>query len=122
MLKAAYIVLEAARQSLAIKMQGKAAYNRSIVTQPLLDPTHCGSFAHQIYLLKHILCRCRYIKGTSAHSGCGLYEGLDWLFNNVSNKAESFSYNHIPHIFSHINQLKEIDLTHIEIEKDIVAP
>ncbi|XVF67520.1 hypothetical protein PTKIN_Ptkin10aG0127900 [Pterospermum kingtungense] len=63
-----------------------------------------------------------YIKSTSAHSGYGLYEGLDWLSNNISNKAESFSYNHIPHLFSHRNQKKEIDLTLIEIEKYVVVP
>ncbi|XP_017971661.1 PREDICTED: ADP-ribosylation factor 1 isoform X2 [Theobroma cacao] len=61
-----------------------------------------------------------YIQGTSAHSGCGLYEGLDWLSKNISLKAESFSYSHIPHLFSHRNHQNEIDLTLIELEKEIV--
>ncbi|KAK6282532.1 hypothetical protein POUND7_016357 [Theobroma cacao] len=61
-----------------------------------------------------------YIQGTSAHSGCGLYEGLDWLSKNISLKAESFSYSHIPHVFSHRNHQNEIDLTLIELEKEIV--
>lgn len=26
---------------------------------------------------------CRYIQSTSATSGQGLYEGLDWLSNNI---------------------------------------
>ncbi|XVE93420.1 hypothetical protein REPUB_Repub01dG0190800 [Reevesia pubescens] len=47
-----------------------------------------------------------YIQNASAHSGCGLYEGLDWLSNNISKKIESFSYNHIPHLFCHINHQK----------------
>lgn len=63
---------------------------------------------------------CRYIQGTSAHSGCGLYEGLDWLSKNISLKAESFSYSHIPHLFSHRNHQNEIDVTLIELEKEIV--
>ncbi|XWS39911.1 hypothetical protein CRYUN_Cryun18bG0095400 [Craigia yunnanensis] len=49
-----------------------------------------------------------YIQGTSAHSGCGHYEGLNCLSNNISNKAESFSYNHIPHLFSHRNNKKQL--------------
>ncbi|EOX98344.1 ADP-ribosylation factor B1A, putative [Theobroma cacao] len=61
-----------------------------------------------------------YIQGTSAHSGCGLYEGLDWLSKNISLKAESFSYSHIPHLFSHRNHQNEIDVTLIELEKEIV--
>ncbi|XWS62944.1 hypothetical protein CRYUN_Cryun06bG0054100 [Craigia yunnanensis] len=44
-----------------------------------------------------------YIQNTSAHSGCGLYEGLHWLSTNISNMAESFSYNRIPYPFSHRN-------------------
>ncbi|XVE49245.1 hypothetical protein DITRI_Ditri01bG0067300 [Diplodiscus trichospermus] len=59
-----------------------------------------------------------YIRSTSAHTGCGLYEGLDWLSNNISNMSESFSYNHIPHLFSQRNQPKEIDLTLIEIDRE----
>ena len=64
---------------------------------------------------------CRYIQNTSVHSGCGLYEGLDWLSNNIPNMAESFSYNHIPHPFSHRNHQNKVDLTLIEMEKDIVV-
>uniref|UniRef100_A0A452ZDS2 Uncharacterized protein n=1 Tax=Aegilops tauschii subsp. strangulata TaxID=200361 RepID=A0A452ZDS2_AEGTS len=29
----------------------------------------------------------RYIQSTCATSGEGLYEGLDWLSNNIANKA-----------------------------------
>ena len=30
---------------------------------------------------------CRYIQSTCATSGEGLYEGLDWLSNNIANKV-----------------------------------
>lgn len=33
----------------------------------------------------HFLC-CRYIQSTCATSGDGLYEGLDWLSLNITNK------------------------------------
>ncbi|OMO74011.1 Small GTPase superfamily, Rab type [Corchorus capsularis] len=61
-----------------------------------------------------------YIQGTSAHSGFGLYEGLDWLSNNVPCKAEEFSYCSIPHLFSHRNDQNEFDLKLIEMEKEVV--
>uniref|UniRef100_A0A7N2L4C7 non-specific serine/threonine protein kinase n=1 Tax=Quercus lobata TaxID=97700 RepID=A0A7N2L4C7_QUELO len=36
----------------------------------------------------HSLCQCHwYIQSTCATSGEGLYEGLDWLSNNMANKA-----------------------------------
>ena len=36
----------------------------------------------------HSLCRRHwYIQSTCATSGEGLYEGLDWLSNNIANKA-----------------------------------
>lgn len=31
----------------------------------------------------------RYIQSTCATSGEGLYEGLDWLSNNIANKVSS---------------------------------
>lgn len=31
--------------------------------------------------------QCRYIQSTCATSGEGLYEGLDWLSNNIANKV-----------------------------------
>ncbi|OMO63286.1 Small GTPase superfamily, ARF/SAR type [Corchorus olitorius] len=61
-----------------------------------------------------------YIQGTSAHSGFGLYEGLDWLSNNIPCKAEEFSYCSIPHLFSHRNDQNEFDLKLIELEKEVV--
>jgi hypothetical protein len=30
---------------------------------------------------------CRYIQSTCATSGEGLYEGLDWLSNNIASKV-----------------------------------
>ncbi|KAK8259312.1 hypothetical protein V6Z12_D13G047200 [Gossypium hirsutum] len=54
-----------------------------------------------------------YIQKTSACSGYGLYEGLHWLSNNISNLADSCSYNHFPNPFSRPHK---IDLTLIEIE------
>jgi len=32
---------------------------------------------------------CRYIQSTCATSGEGLYEGLDWLSNNIASKVGS---------------------------------
>jgi len=32
---------------------------------------------------------CRYIQSTCATSGEGLYEGLDWLSNNIANKVNA---------------------------------
>ncbi|MBA0843060.1 hypothetical protein Goarm_000279 [Gossypium armourianum] len=58
-----------------------------------------------------------YIQKTSACSGYGLYEGLHWLSNNISNLADSCSYNHFPNPFSRPHK---IDLTLIEIENVIL--
>ncbi|KAG8473565.1 hypothetical protein CXB51_035809 [Gossypium anomalum] len=58
-----------------------------------------------------------YIQKTSACSGYGLYEGLHWLSNNISNIADSCSYNHFPNPFSRPHK---IDLTLIEIENVIL--
>ncbi|BBG98562.1 ADP-ribosylation factor A1F [Prunus dulcis] len=33
-----------------------------------------------------------YIQSTCATSGEGLYEGLDWLSNNIANKVDTYSY------------------------------
>lgn len=37
-----------------------------------------------IFIIYLILVQVRYIQSTSATSGQGLYEGLDWLSNNIS--------------------------------------
>ena len=34
---------------------------------------------------------CRYIQSTCATAGDGLYEGLDWLSLNITNKEVSFN-------------------------------
>jgi len=40
---------------------------------------------------------CRYIQSTCATSGEGLYEGLDWLSNNIASKVNKEK------IFSELN-------------------
>ncbi|KAE8708429.1 putative ADP-ribosylation factor [Hibiscus syriacus] len=57
-----------------------------------------------------------FIQNTSAYTGHGLYEGLHWLSDNISNMEDSCSYNHYPLPFSLRNK---IDLTLIEIEKEV---
>ena len=37
----------------------------------------------------------RYIQSTCATSGEGLYEGLDWLSNNIASKASSILFNYL---------------------------
>jgi hypothetical protein len=37
--------------------------------------------------LKYFIVTCRYIQSTCATTGEGLYEGLDWLSNNIANKV-----------------------------------
>lgn len=39
--------------------------------------------------IRHSPISCRYIQSTCATSGEGLYEGLDWLSNNIANKVGS---------------------------------
>ena len=48
-------------------------------------------------------CNDRYIQSTCATSGEGLYEGLDWLSNNIANKVLTItlyllSFNSISHL------------------------
>jgi hypothetical protein len=40
-----------------------------------------------------IFTHCRYIQSTCATSGEGLYEGLDWLSNNIANKVLELHYS-----------------------------
>jgi len=45
-------------------------------------------FVDQVFLICCILMlTCRYIQSTCATTGEGLYEGLDWLSNNIANKV-----------------------------------
>lgn len=47
-------------------------------------------FIHDLSsILNMFLCIHRYIQSTCATSGEGLYEGLDWLSNNIANKAST---------------------------------
>jgi len=50
---------------------------------------------------------CRYIQSTCATSGEGLYEGLDWLSNNIASKVNKEK------IFSETLQFKlQVDRFH----------
>lgn len=43
-----------------------------------------------------LLCSSRYIQSTCATSGEGLYEGLDWLSNNIANKVRMHPFQVFP--------------------------
>lgn len=54
--------------------------------QDFPDAMPVSEVAHKLglYSLRH---RCWHIQSASAISGHGLYEGLEWLSKNISNKA-----------------------------------
>lgn len=57
---------------------------------------------------------CRYIQSTCATSGEGLYEGLDWLSNNIASKVNSLSLSYVLFISfletNARNQLQELGI------------
>jgi hypothetical protein len=57
--------------------------------------------ASTLSIVIYIFYSCRYIQSTCATSGEGLYEGLDWLSNNIANKV-----NKEKNIFTNSAQFK----------------
>ena len=61
------------------------------------------------YPFSHLVkfnCYSRYIQSTCATSGEGLYEGLDWLSNNIASKVKSHCNRHLPEYIHHSNNNK----------------